>query len=60
MAGTILRSTDFRSIVEPILNQAYDGVYDQRADEYKMVFSESKGIERAYHEEPMLYGFGST
>ena len=60
MAGTILRSTDFRSIVEPILNQAYDGVYDQRADEYKQIFTESTGIARAYHEEPMLYGFGSA
>ena len=60
MAGTILRSTDFRAIVEPILNQAYDGVYDQRADEYKQIFSESTGIARAYHEEPMLYGFGSA
>lgn len=60
MAGTILRSTDFRSIVEPILNQAFDGVYDQRKDEYKSVFSESTGIARAYHEEPMLYGFGSA
>lgn len=60
MAGTILRSTDFRSIVEPILNQAYDGVYDQRADEYKQVFAESNGIARSYHEEPMLFGFGSA
>lgn len=60
MAGTILRSTDFRAIVEPILNQAYDGVYDQRADEYKEVFEESTGIARSYHEEPMLYGFGSA
>lgn len=60
MAGTILRSSDFRSLVEPILNMAYDGVYDQRADEYKQVFTESKGIERSYHEEPMLYGFGAA
>ena len=43
-----------------LLNQAYDGVYDQRADEYKQIFSESTGIARAYHEEPMLYGFGSA
>ena len=48
MAGTILRSTDFRAIVEPILNQAYDGVYDQRADEYKQIFSESTEIGRAH------------
>lgn len=60
MAGTILRSTDFRSVVEPILNEVYDGVYEQRADEYKQVFTESDGIKRSYHEEPMLYGFGSA
>ena len=58
--ATPMRSSDFRSIVEPILNQAFDGVYDQRADEYKQVFTESSGIARAYHEEPMLYGMGSA
>ena len=60
MAGTILRSSDFRAVVEPILNEVFDGVYDQRADEYKKVFTESDGIARSYHEEPMLYGFGSA
>ena len=55
-----MRSTDFRSIVAPILNQAFDGVYDQRADEYKQIFSESTGIARSYHEEPLLYGMGSA
>ena len=34
MAGITMRSADFRAIVEPILNEAFDGVYDQRADEY--------------------------
>ena len=58
--ATPMRSSDFRSIVEPILNQAFDGVYDQRADEYKQVFTESNGIARAYHEEPMLYGMSSA
>ena len=33
-----MRSTDFRSIVEPILNECFDGVYDQRADEWSRVF----------------------
>jgi len=58
--ATPMRSSDFRSIVEPILNQAFDGVYDQRADEYKQIFTESTGIARAYHEEPMLYGMSSA
>ena len=60
MAGIILRSTDFRSIVAPILNQAFDGVYDQRVQEYKKVFKTETGIARSYHEEPVLYGFGTA
>jgi hypothetical protein len=55
-----MRSTDFRSIVEPILNESFDGVYDQRADEWKQVFKEERGIPRNYHEEPVLYGFGAA
>jgi hypothetical protein len=55
-----MRSTDFRSVVEPILNEVFDGVYNQRADEWKQVFEERKGIPRNYHEEPVLYGFGAA
>ena len=55
-----MRSTDFRSIVEPILNEEFDGVYDQRADEWNQVFREQTGIARNYHEEPVLYGFGAA
>ena len=58
--ATPMRSTDFRSVVEPILNEVFDGVYDQRADEWKQVFREQKGIPRNYHEEPVLYGFGAA
>jgi hypothetical protein len=55
-----MRSTDFRSIVEPILNECFDGVYDQRSDEWSHVFREQTGIPRNYHEEPVLYGFGAA
>ena len=55
-----MRSTDFRSIVEPILNETFDGVYDQRTDEYKPVFKVKQGIARNYQEEPVLYGFGAA
>ena len=55
-----MRSTQFRSIVEPILNQAFDGVYDQRTDEYKKVFTEETGTPRSYHEEVVMYGFGAA
>ena len=58
--ATPMRSTDFRSIVEPILNECFDGVYEQRADEWSRVFREQEGIPRNYHEEPVLYGFGAA
>ena len=55
-----MRSTDFRSIVEPILNEEFNGIYEQRADEYAQVFKTFTGIARNYHEEPVLYGFGAA
>ena len=60
MCAVPMRSTDFRSIVEPILNEEFDGIYDQRADEWKQIFNERRGIPRNYHEEPVLYGFGAA
>lgn len=58
--ATPMRSTQFRSIVEPILNETFNGVYDQRADEWKQVFREFTGTPRNYHEEPVLFGFGAA
>ena len=60
MAGAIMRSSQFKSIVEPILNTAFDGVYDQRKDEWKQVFADEEGLKRAYQEEVVLYGFGAA
>ena len=55
-----MRSTDFRAIVEPILNEEFDGVYEQRDDEWRGPFREQTGTPRNYHEEPVLYGFGAA
>jgi hypothetical protein len=55
-----MRSTDFRPIVEPILNQVFDGVYAQRKDEWQSVFNQIDGTPRAYHEEPVMFGFGAA
>ena len=41
-----MRSTDFKSIVEPILNEEFDGVYDQRADEWQQFMREQNGRSR--------------
>jgi hypothetical protein len=55
-----MTSTAFRAIVEPILNEEFDGVYEQRVDEWRGPFREQTGIPRNYHEEPVLYGFGAA
>jgi hypothetical protein len=55
-----MNSTQFRIIVEPILNECFDGVYDIRKDEYKQIFRVKPGIKRAYHDEPVLFGLGSA
>jgi hypothetical protein len=60
MGANTMRSTDFRAIVEPIMNQAFDGVYDQRKDEWKSIFNEVSGIPRSYHEDAVMFNFGAA
>jgi hypothetical protein len=57
---SIMRSTDFKAVVEPILNEGFDGVYDQRKDEWKALFTEQAGLPRAYQEEYVQYGFAAA
>lgn len=57
---SIMRSTDFKAVVEPILNEGFDGVYDQRKDEWKSIFTEQAGLPRAYQEEYVQYGFAAA
>jgi hypothetical protein len=52
-----MRSTQFRTIVEPILNESFDGIYSQRADEWKEFMVSATGTPRNYHEEPVIHGF---
>jgi len=55
-----MRNADFRAIVEPVLNEAFDGVYEQRKDEWKAVFKVIDGTPRNYHEEPVIFGLGAA
>ena len=55
-----MNSSDFRSVVEPILSEVFDGIYDQRDDEWQQVFSVKTGTPRNFHEEPVLYGMGAA
>jgi hypothetical protein len=58
--ATPMRSTDFRAVVEPILNEVFDGVYQQRDDEWKGFVDQITGIPRNYHEEVMLFGMNTA
>lgn len=54
-----MNSSDFRVVVEPILAEAFDGLYDQRDDEWRQCFKLKTDVPpRAYLEQPVLYGFG--
>lgn len=56
----IMRDTDFRYVTEPLLNDAFDGIYDQRKDEWKAYLRSRDGTKRQYHEEATLFGLGSA
>ena len=55
-----MRSTDFRSVVEPILNQTFDGIYEQRKDEWKSFINQEQGTPRNFHEEVVINGFNAA
>lgn len=54
-------STAFKNEVSPILATAFDGVYDQRDDEHKRIFTtRNSPVQRNQYLEPVLYGFQSA
>lgn len=52
--------TALREVVEPIMNENFDGLYDQRRDEWKTIFHSFEGAKRSSHVETVLYGFGNA
>ena len=58
--GKLMTSTQFRTVVEPILAEYFDGVYDQRTREWKGIFKEKQGIARDSQIFVPLYGFQSA
>ena len=56
---TPMNSAQFRILVEPILSEHFDGVYDLRK-EFREYMRVKPGIQRAYQMEPVMYGLGSA
>lgn len=60
MAANVMQSTLFKSVVEPIINKVFDGIFKQRTPEWSQLATQITGIPRSYHEEPVLYGFSAA
>lgn len=56
---TPMNSAQFRILVEPILSEHFDGVYELRK-EFRQYMRIKPGIQRAYQMEPVMFGLGSA
>lgn len=55
-----MNSMQFRSVVEPLLNDVFDGIYDELPREYSQVFKMEKALPRRFQEDPIMAGFGAA
>lgn len=55
-----MNSMQFRSVVEPLLNDVFDGIYDELPREYSQIYKTEKALPRRFQEDPILAGFGSA
>ena len=57
MAGGPITLSQLREVVEPIMNDNFGGVYEQRRNQWKPIFVEKPGLKRSSHVQTVLYGF---
>lgn len=53
-------STQFVSVVEPLLNEVFDGTYAKLPREYARIFAQETAIARRFQESSVLYGLGTA
>lgn len=53
-------STQFVSVVEPLMNEVFDGVYKALPREYSKIFRQDTAIARRFQEQAVLYGLGAA
>jgi len=49
-----------RSVVEPVLNTVFDGLYNQQDEEWSKLFKPEKAEERRWQEDAVLAGLGNA
>lgn len=52
-----MNSAQFRDVVEPLLNDVFDGIYEELENEWKPVFKQENALARRWQEDPVLAGF---
>lgn len=57
MAAVITTYQQMQQALAPIVFEAMDGIYTQRKDEYKQIFTIEKGMDYQYHQDVEMYGF---
>jgi hypothetical protein len=53
-----MNSAQFKSVVEPVLNEIFDGLYKEKPKQWSQVFKVEKSIKRRFQEDVQLAGLG--
>jgi len=53
-----MNSAQFKSVVEPVLNEIFDGLYKEKPKQWPQVFKNEKAIKRRFSEDVQLAGLG--
>jgi hypothetical protein len=53
---SVMTSTQFRDVVEPLLNKVFDGIYKMLPSEWDKIFLIEQALPRAFQEVPYLVG----
>lgn len=54
----VMTLQQFREIVEPLMNQPFDGVYKMTPTEWDKFFTVERALERSLQNDPTIYGLG--
>ncbi len=60
MASGIMTLSQMRELVEPIMLENFDGLYDLRKKELDFAFEKREGMKRSSHQESVIYGMSQA
>lgn len=54
---SVITTNNFKYTAQPIINRTFNGIYNEYKRQYTQVFKTKPAIERASHQEQILFGF---